>query len=45
MLIYDAKKAHNSIISRVYAPTQDKDKNSFAEPLLELNNVIGICDA
>ena len=42
MLIYDLKKAQNFIISGINVPTQLKDKNSFPEHLLGLNNVIDV---
>jgi len=34
MLIYDPKKSHNSIVLRIYAPAQYKEKYKFWEHLL-----------
>ena len=42
MLIHDTGQACISIISGVYAPAQQRDKESFWSHLLQLNNVIDL---
>jgi len=40
MLVHDVQKAQNCVVSGVYAPAQEKDKNPFWEHLKEMNTVV-----
>ena len=42
MLIHDVQKAQNCILSGIYAPAQEKEKNEFWNYLLELNTVFDL---
>jgi len=42
MLVHDPVKQKNIVVSRVYGPTQSRDKESFWNSLVQMNNVIDI---
>ena len=42
MLVHDTENAKNSVISGIYAPAQEREKNSFWTNLSNLNNIIDV---